>query len=144
MQEAVIAHDGKFLYFDGEKFRVVEPSLAKKYKIGCQIPSTYIRSLSFKFPKNYSLEQLGVQVELKMYHEGGLDPNKEYVIDFISYDIEHESNYLVEAFAVEKEEFDSYIGDSFKKIGFIDVVYPKFITYKALYEPHASTNDLLG
>ena len=143
MQEAVIAFDEKFLRFDGKKFYTIDPTAAKKYRVGCHVPSNFVRSLSFKLPRNLSPEQLAVQVELKMYNEGGLDPNKEYAIDFISYDLEQENSYLVEAFALEKEEFDAYIGDRFKKIGFIDVVYPKFITYKALYDAQAQTNDLI-
>lgn len=143
MQEAVILYNEKFLRFDGSKFYTTDPATAKKFRVGCRVPSNFIRTLSFKLPRNLSFEQLAMQVELKMYNEGGLDPNKEYVIDFIYYDFEQESSFLVEAFALEKEEFDNYIGEQFKKIGFIDIVYPKCITYKALYDAHTQTNDLI-
>ena len=141
MQKAVIIYEDRLLLFDGKKFDTIKPSSAKEYRIGYKIPSTSIRSLSFKLPLTLSLEQLRVQVELKMYNEGGLDPYKEYAIDFISHKLEQENSYFIEAFALEKGEFDSYLGEWFKKIGFIDIVYPKFITYTLIVDN--KSNDLV-
>ncbi len=144
MQKAVIAYEDKLLLFDGNRFQTLTSSIkVKEYKVGCRIPATYIRFLSFKLPLNLSQEQLAIQVELKMYNEGGLDSNKEYIIDYIPYKLEQENSYLIEAFALEKGDLDAYIGDKFKKIGFIDVVYPKFITYKALYTQPIQSTDLI-
>ena len=143
MQAAVIAYKDKLLLFDGKKFQSLEDAKVKHYKVGCRIPATYVRFLSFKLPINLSQEQLAIQVELKMYNEGGLDPNQEYMIDYIPYKLEQEKSYLIEAFALSKDDLDTHIGNLFKKIGFIDVVYPKFITYKALYSSAIKSTDLI-
>ena len=135
---AVIIYKEKPYRFDGKRFETIEWSQAKKHFVAAPIPASKLVALSFKLPLNLSPEQLAVHVELKMYNEGGLDPNRDYAIDFVSYSIENENSYLVEAFAIAKEDLDTYVGDYAKKVGFLDLVFPRFIAYEALYPQGAA------
>lgn len=134
----VIVHKEKPYLFDGKKFTTIGWSQVKKHTVAATLPSTQFIALSFKLPLSLSQEQLQVQVELKMYNEGGLDPNREYAIDFVSYVLESENSYLVEAFAIAKEDLDALVGTYLKRIGFIDILFPRFIAYSALYPQGAS------
>lgn len=141
--DGVLLYKEKLYLFDGKSFSTVSPKEAKKYKIGALIPVEDIRTLTFKLPKNLDEERLAIQIELKMYNEAGLDPEKEYAIDFISYDLPNEENYLIEAFALSKEDADAMVGEMVSKIGFLDILFPRFIAYKSLYIEGSSSNDLI-
>ncbi|BCD68675.1 hypothetical protein [Nitratiruptor sp. YY09-18] len=141
MGAVVFYKDSCFLYEKG-KFDSCNGKKLKDFPVGALIPSHKILALSFKLPLHLSQEQLAVQTELKLYNEGGLDPNKEYAIDYLAYPIEHENSYLVEAFAIVKEELENYLQEPLKKLGFIDIVFPRFIAYKAFYDTPANTNDI--
>ena len=141
MENAVIIHKQKPYLFTQNSIQTIEPSAASKYRVGARLPLRYITALTFKLPLNLSKEQLAVQVELKMYNEGGLDPNQDYAIDFVSYPIEEENIYLVEAFAAAREDIENEFAQIAKKIGFIDIVYPKFITYEALYDRELAVSE---
>ncbi len=134
MQNSVIVSKNKLYRFKEQGIEVIEPKSAAKYRVGARLPLQDITALSFKLPLNLSAEQLAVQVELKMYQEGGLDPNRDYAIDFVSYKIEAENITLVEAFAAAKEDIEHRFGEIAKRVGFIDILYPKFIAYEALYD----------
>ncbi len=135
---AVIIYKDKPYRFDGKRFEAIEWSQAKKHFVAALIPANKLLALSFKLPLSTSPEQLAVQVELKMYNEGGLDPNRDYAIDFVSYPLENENSYLIEAFAIAKDDLDASVGEYAKKIGFLDLVFPRFIAYEALYPQGAA------
>ena len=84
-----------------------------------------------------------MQTEIKMYSEGGLNVDKEYIIDYIKYDIG--SDYLIEAFALDKEIFDEYFEEYTKKVTAIDMVFPRFLAYQTLYDEklEKESNDLI-
>ena len=141
---AVILYKDKPYLFDGKKFSAVPWSGLKKHRVAAVIPAQKLVALSFKLPLSLSDEQLAVQVELKMYNEGGLDPNRDYAIDFVRFVLESENSYLIEAFAIAKEDLDALVGEYAKRVGFLDLVFPRFIAYTALYPQGAAPtmNDL--
>ncbi|QOP42907.1 hypothetical protein FJR45_02655 [Sulfurimonas sediminis] len=106
------------------------------------IPLKYIHSFSFKIANTISDDELAMKTELKMYKEGGLDVQKEYRIDFIKYELDHE--YLIEAFALSLDDFTHYLADFSYKIDVVDFAFPRFLAYEALYktEETKKSNDL--
>ena len=84
-----------------------------------------------KLPLTTSDEDLAIQAEIQFYKEGGLNPDKEYVIDYVKHDIGEE--YLVDLFAVEKSVFDEYVASFSYDISAVDVAFPRFLSYEALY-----------
>ena len=144
MKEAVLLHKDRLYLFDGRKFSTIEPKRAKKFRVGALVPVRQIVTLTFKLPSTIDHERLAVQVELKMYNEGGLDPNKEYAIDYLVYQMPNEEEYLVEAFALCKEDIDPLLEPFVSKIGFLDILFPKFIAYESLYvDKEAQSDDLI-
>jgi len=143
MGKVVLIYKNKLYSYDGQKLDSIDIKEAKKYRVGAPFNSKKLVTLSFKLPKNLSQEQLALQVELKLYKDGGLNPNENYKIDFITYDLESEKELIVEAFAVSYEdlaEFEEFA----KKIGYIDILFPRFIAYEAMYDAEgAKTNDLI-
>jgi uncharacterized protein YdcH (DUF465 family) len=138
----LLTHE-KALLFDGEK---LEPSTAKEsghYKTGLAIPSTFVDTFSFKLPKSLSDDELVMQVEIKMYKEGGLNVDAEYTIDFIHYDID-DHDYLIEAFAISKEKFQELTQEYKKDLVAVDYAFIKFLIYQTLYDEllDPSKNDL--
>ena len=144
MKEAVLLHKDQFYLFDGRRFSTIEPKRAKKFRVGALVPVRQIVTLTFKLPSTIDHDRLAVQVELKMYNEGGLDPNKEYAIDYLVYQMPNEEEYLVEAFALCKEDIDPLFEPYLSKIGFLDILFPKFIAYESLYiDQESQSNDLI-
>jgi len=133
--EHTIVYDGKEPVLDTKN---THPELFS----AVAIPLKYIHSFSYKISNNVSDDELTLKTELKMYKEGGLDAEKEYSIDFIKYDLGDE--YLVEAFALVKDDFDNYLADFAYKIDVIDFAFPRFLAYEALYETQQAekSNDL--
>ena len=84
-----------------------------------------------KLPLTTSDEDIEIQAEIQFYKEGGLNPDKEYVIDYVKNDIGEE--WLVDLFAVEKSVFDEYIQSFDYDITAVDLAFPRFIAYEALY-----------
>jgi len=85
-----------------------------------------------KLPLTTSDEDLAIQAEIQFYKEGGLNPDKEYVIDYVKNDIGDE--YLVDLFAIEKSLFEAYLKSFSYDITAVDFAFPRFITYEALYK----------
>ena len=85
-----------------------------------------------KLPLSTSDEDIAIQAEIQFYKEGGLNPDKEYVIDYIKNDIGEE--YLVDLFAIEKSLFEEYIDSFSYEITAVDFAFPRFISYEALYK----------
>ena len=140
--KAALLYKSELLSLRDGQFVKVEPKRAKEYRIGALLPLASLVALSFQLPKNLSAEQLQIQVELKMYQEGGLDPNKEYTIDYLVYDLPNEEQLLIEAFAAEQAQIKEQFQEQIKTIGFLDLLFPRFIAYGALYEEATDRNDL--
>jgi cell division protein FtsB len=49
---------------------------------------------------------------------------------------------LVEAFAVERSRLDEKFAKVAKEVGFIDVLFPRFIAYESLYDKESQSSDL--
>jgi len=130
----VYLHDGKLLLFDGKEFKSVSSKEAKKYAIGSVIPSKLLRDYLFRTQKNSQKDQLDIQVEIEIYENGGLDPNIEYAIDYITHDMRGNEMMVVEAHAVEFSKLEDYFKDYIKKTKAIDYIVPDFLIYKSLYE----------
>jgi len=126
----VVIKDSKLYLVKDSTIQPISFKEAKKHLVGARVPLKEIIALNFKLPLNLTTHQLTFQIELKMYNEGGLNPKEEYVIDFISYPLEE--FYLIEAFAIPKKRLIALFGEYAKKIGFIDIIYPRFITYTTL------------
>ena len=130
------------IVYDGKKAVLDTKIKHSELFSAATIPLKYIHSFSFKISKNVSDDELVLKTELKMYKEGGLDAEKEYSIDFIKYDLGDE--YLIEAFALAKDDFDNYLANFPYKIDVIDFASPRFLAYEALYETKKieKSNDL--
>ncbi|BCD60872.1 hypothetical protein NitYY0814_C1658 [Nitratiruptor sp. YY08-14] len=132
MQAAFIEND-KLYTFQNGKFETLKPKTYKNFRIGALINSKKLITFTTKLPLTLQKEQLDIQVELKMYQEGGLDPNRNYVIDYLAFPIQQDNIYLIEAYALPQEVIEEQFGKIAKKIGFIDVLFPRFLIYKSLY-----------
>ena len=133
LNKIIYLQDGKLLFFDGEEFTNATPKSAKKFPVGATIPSKMLHTYLFKTSDNVSAEQLDIQVEIQAYESGGLDPNVEYVIDYLSHKIKNSDSLLVEVLAVPQANLEEYFKDYTKKIKAIDYVVPTFLIYKSLY-----------
>lgn len=125
-------HDNKLLRYDGAKLQKADFKENKALYTGAVIPLQHLKTFSFKLPKTLSQDELQMHIEMKMYNEGGLDAEKEYIIDFLQYD--GGDVYLIEAFAVLEEECHTLFDDSIKKLDAIDLLFPRFLIYQALYQ----------
>lgn len=133
-------HDHTIIYNGKEAVLEREKKHAELFS-AVAVPLKYLHSFSYKISKNIGDDELVLKTELKMYKEGGLDAEKEYRIDFVKYDVGDE--YLIEAFALEKEDFDNYLADFSYKIDVVDLAFPRFLAYEARYETQEKkSNDL--
>jgi len=130
------------IVYDGEKPVFDTKNNYPELFSAAAIPLKYIHTFSYKILNNVADDELALKTELKMYKEGGLDAEKEYSIDFIKYDLGDE--YLIEAFALAKDDFEHYLADFSYKIDVVDFAFPRFLTYEALYETQKTekSNDL--
>ncbi len=138
----VFLYNEKAIFYDGKDIKSANFKDTKKFFTGALVPLKYVDTLTFKLPKKLSNDELSIQVEIKMYEEAGLDANKEYVIDFLKYDMGDE--YIIEAFALNKDDFETEFNRYNKKIEAIDLVFPRFLSYQALYNKglNPDKNDL--
>jgi len=125
-------HDGKLLRYDGTTLQNADFKENKTLFTGAFIPPHHLKTFSYKLPKTLSTDELRMQIEMKMYNEGGLDAEKEYIIDFLHYD--RGDIYLIEAFAVLEEDCRALFGDATKKLEAIDILFPRFLIYQTLYQ----------
>ncbi|WOE69716.1 hypothetical protein RZR97_11475 [Hydrogenimonas thermophila] len=133
LEKVIYLQDGKLLFFDGHEFTTALPKHAKKFPVGATIPSKILHTYLFKTSNETSKDQLDIEVEIKVYENGGLDPNVEYVIDYLSHNIENSDSVLVEVLAVPNDSLEDYFKEYTKKINTIDYIVPTFLTYKSLY-----------
>jgi len=128
--------------YDGEKPVLDTKNEHPELFSAVVIPLKYIHSFSYKIPNNVTDDELALKTELKMYKEGGLNAEKEHSIDFIKYDLGDE--YLIEAFALAKDDFDDYLTSFSYKTDVVDLAFPRFLAYQVLYETQKveKSNDL--
>lgn len=141
MNQAALVYENSLLLYENGKFERIPLKNASKYRVGALINSKSLIAMTMKLPLSLTKEQLDIQVELKMYQEGGLDANRDYVVDYVAFPVQHENNYLIEAYAVEQKLLTDNFGDIAKKTGFIDIIFPRFLIYKALYVAHSSPSQ---
>ena len=104
------------------------------------LPLNFLHFHLVKLPLTSSDEDIAIQAEIQFYKEGGLNPDKEYVIDYIKNDIGEE--YLIDLFAVEKSIFDEYIKSFTYEITAVDLAFPRFIAYEALYNEEITSTGI--
>ena len=140
--QIIFLYEKKALSYDGKDIKAANFKDSKNFFTASFIPHRYLTSLTFKMPKNLSNEELESQIEIKMYNEAGLDPNKDYSIDSIKYDMGEE--YIVEGIALSKDSFDKEFKFYEKKVEAIDLLFPRFLSYQVLYnkELDKNRNDL--
>ena len=138
----VILNNEHVIVYDGKKAVIDTKNKHPELFSATLLPLKYIHSFSYKISNNVSDDELALKIELKMYKEGGLDAEKEYSIDFIKYDLGDE--YLVEAFALAKDDFDTYLADFSYKIDVVDLAFPRFLAYETFYDTQKAekSNDL--
>ncbi len=142
MERAALVYKDKIYAFDGEKLSSVEKKELRRFHVGALFPTHFLITLSLKLPLSTPKDQLDLQVELKMYNEGGLDPNKDYVIDYLTYELPNSDELLIEAFALDQDRLEEYIRPTIEKTGFLDVLFPRFIAYESLYKEQSNTCDI--
>ncbi|HIP14512.1 MAG TPA: hypothetical protein EYG74_03375 [Sulfurimonas autotrophica] len=133
LEKVIYLQDGKLLFFDGNEFTTALPKHAKKFPVGATIPSKLLHTYLFKTTSDTLKDQLDVQVEIQIYENGGLDPNIEYTIDYLSHEIENSDSVLVEVLAIPNSSIQEYFQEYLKKIDTIDFITPTFLIYKSLY-----------
>ncbi|MRI58257.1 MAG: hypothetical protein C6H99_01990 [Epsilonproteobacteria bacterium] len=139
---AVVIYKEK-LYLIDEKITTIQADQVRKYPLGARVPIKDLIALTFVFPKSLDEERLGLEVELRMYNEGGLDLAQAYEIHYIKYPHQFKDEWVVEAFAIPQKLLQERFNETVQKIGFIDCLYPKFITYTAAYDEHHASTDVI-
>lgn len=137
----ILLYNQKAIIYDGKKLQSTDFKDTKKNFTSALIPIKYLNLFSYKISKDTSDDDIAIQTEIKMYNEGGLNSEKEYVIDYIKYDIG--SEYLIEAFALSKDNFDAYFSEYASKVSALDMLFPRFLSYQALYDDNEGKNDLI-
>jgi len=91
---------------------------------------------SFKIPLNISVEELEIEVEMKLFDEAGLSAYDDYKIDYVikEQNIDKTEN-MVEAFAIKVSDIEEQFGAMLpKRIKHIDLLSVPYISYQGLYE----------
>jgi len=145
MQEdsIVFLYNEKAILYDGKTAQSTDFHASKEHFTASIVPLKLLNTFSYKIANTTNDDEIAMQTELKMYTEGGLNADKEYIVDYIKYDADNE--YLIEAFALSKENFDIYFKEYAKKVTAIDMVFPRFLAYQALYDEklQKESNDLI-
>ena len=136
-------YNQKSIIYDGQEARSSDFKESKNSFTAAVVPLKYLSTFSYKIANTTADDEITMQTEIKMYSEGGLNPDKEYIVDYIKYDIG--SDYLIEAFALSKEHFEESFGEYTSKVTAIDMLFPSFLAYQSLYDEKFSkeSNDLI-
>ena len=139
----VFLYNQKAILYDGTSIVSTGLQTSKKYFTAATIPLKLLHTFSYKIAKTTNNDEIAMQTEIKMYSEGGLNVDKEYIVDYIQYDTGYD--YLIEAFALSKEDFNAYFQASLKELTAIDMLFPRFLAYQALYDEklQKESNDLI-
>lgn len=109
------------------------PKVPANAVTGAALPMAGIRSHTLKLPATLGEAKLAVQAEIKMYEEGGLDSEKEYVMDYVAHELPGTDSVIVETYAAEHAALHEAYDVRLKKIGALDYLVPAFWVYTALY-----------
>ncbi len=127
-----LIEDETSIRFDGMSLRKGGGPGRKDF-VGVVLQEHDLRTYTFKLPLTVSEEKLETMVEIRMYEEGGLDPNKNYAVGFVKHPLDFDQSWLIEAFAVETEKLKAQFGKIARKIGHIDLIAPPYLVYEGLY-----------
>ncbi len=136
-------YNQKSIIYDGKEVHSCDFKESKHSFTSAVVPLRYLSTFSYKIAKTTSNDEIAMQTEIKMYSEGGLNLDKEYIVDYLKYEIEND--YLIEAFALSKEYFEESFDEYSSKVSAIDMVFPRFLAYQTLYDEKFSrdSNDLI-
>ena len=136
-------YNQKPIIYDGKELQTADFKESKNSFTAATVPLNYLSIFSYKIANTTDNDAIAMQTEIKMYNEAGLNPDKAYIIDYIKYDLEGE--YLIEAFALSRENFDNIFSEYLSKVTAIDMVFPRCLTYQSLYSEklNKSSNDLI-
>jgi len=139
----VFLYNQKAILYDGNDVQSADFKESKNHFTTAIIPLKLLNTFSYKIASTTNDDEIAMQTEIKMYTEGGLNADKEYVVDYIKYNIG--SEYLIEAFALSKENFDDYFAKYTKKVTAVDILFPRFLVYQTLYDKELDkdSNDLI-
>ena len=128
----IFLYNQKAIMYNGKDVQTTDFKESKNHFTAAIVPLKYLNTFTFKLPNTTNDDEITMQTEIKMYSEGGLNVDKEYIVDYIKY--ETGDDYLIEAFALSKENFNEYFEEYTKKATAIDMVFPRFLAYQALYD----------
>ena len=136
-------YNQKSIIYDGQEAHSSDFKESKNSFTSAVVPLKYLSTFSYKIANTTGDDEIAMQTEIKMYSEGGLNPDNEYIIDYIKYDIG--DDYLIEAFALSKEYFEESFGEYTSKVTAIDMLFPSFLAYQSLYDKKFTkdSNDLI-
>jgi len=139
----IFLYNQKAILYNGNDIKSADFQASKECFTASIIPLKLLNTFSYKIANTTNNDEIAIQTEIKMYSEGGLNVDKEYIIDYLKYDTGHD--YLIEAFALSKENFDTYFKEYGKEISAIDMLFPRFLAYQALYDEklNKKSNDLI-
>lgn len=139
----IFLYNQKAIIYNGSNVKSADFKESKTHFTAAIIPLKYLNTFSYKIANTTNDDEIAIQTEIKMYSEGGLNANKEYIVDYIKFDTGND--YLIEAFALSKENFDEYFEEYTKKVTAIDMVFPRFLVYQTLYDEklEKESNDLI-
>ena len=136
-------YNQKSIIYDGKEAQSADFKESKNSFTVSIVPLKYLTTFSYKIAKTTGDDEIAMQTEIKMYTDSGLNPEKEYIIDYIKYNLDND--YLIEAFALSKEHFDEYFDEYAKEVVAVDMLSPRFLVYQALYDEKFDkiSNDLI-
>jgi hypothetical protein len=126
--------DGRFIQSDAREFT--------ELLSGAIIPLSLLNIHTIKFPNHLNDEELAIQVEIRMFEEGNLNPDNEYTIGFIRHNLITDNSFLCEVFALSHSKSADYFSTALSHLNVIDLVLPGFMIYTAYYNALPETNDL--
>ncbi len=121
----------KTFLFDGKTF--VQSEIDKKSNIVARVLYFDITTYSFQAKKDLLESELLAEIELKMYEEAGLDPEKEYKIVYIPKETAVNDSLLIEVFMIEKEAIKEKYKNAISKVKHIDYLVIPPLSFQALY-----------
>jgi len=122
------------LLFDGTYFKEASADKIKGYFGASALNSSLVRTHGFKLPKTISQEKIEVQAEIKMFDEAGLDSDTDFEIVSSVIEIDGSDDNYIETYAIENSILENNLSSVAKKNSRIDLIFPSFLSYSALYE----------
>ncbi len=130
----LIIDDATPLLFNGKEFSEPTQKNLKECFFAHSLEQFSIRYHGFKAPKSASKEKLEIQSEMKMFDEAGLDPEVDFSITHSVIELDNSDENYIEIYAVEESELHKRFDDFITKKQNIDLIFPEYLSYTALYE----------